>query len=329
MSLARTVSSDAPHARQAGESRSKSPQLGQMKGIMGVAFLSWGAARGAVLRLYPRPPTVKRVISATGQLLQEWGLRQDGPQHRGAHTLVTPVRTADGQAAVLRIGLDDLGRHEHLVLRRWGGDGAVRLLRADPHRRALLVERAHPRGLDSAPGHDAAEVIAGLYRRLHVPALPQLPSLASLVQEWVAEFAGLPRGAPIPHRLVEQAAALGRDLLGEADSERVLHGDLHPGTVLAADRAPWLATAPRPVNGDPHFEVAPVLWHRWDRLAGGVRDGVRARFHAVVDAAGFDEDRARAWVIVRVVHEATRAIARGAHTDELTRLVAIAKAVQD
>jgi hypothetical protein len=34
-------------------------------------------------------------------------------------------------------------------------------------------------------------------------------------------------------------------------------------------------------------------------------------------------------VIVRVVHEATRAIARGAHSDELTRLVAIAKAVQD
>ena len=32
-----------------------------------------------------------------------------------------------------------------------------------------------------------------------------------------------------------------------------------------------------------------------------MRDGLRRRFHALVDAAGLDEARARDWVVVRMV----------------------------
>ena len=93
--------------------------------------------------------------------------------------------------------------------------------------------------------------------------------------------------------------------------------------MLAGDREPWLAIAPEPLSGDPHFEVAPLLWHRWDELAGDVRRGVRARFHAVIDAAMLDEERARDWVIVRAVLRAAT------DPDQVTRCVAIAKSVQD
>jgi len=96
--------------------------------------------------------------------------------------------------------------------------------------------------------------------------------------------------------------------------------------VLAADREPWLAISPTSLNGDPHYELAPMLWNRWDELAGWVRDGVRQRFYALVDAAGFDEDRARAWTLVRVVREAVRAM--NAHGD-VTRFVTLAKAIQN
>jgi streptomycin 6-kinase len=115
---------------------------------------------------------------------------------------------------------------------------------------------------------------------------------------------------------------LSRELADEPAST-VVHGNLHYANVLAADRDPWLAIAPRPANGDPHYEVAPMLWHRWDELTGDIRDGVRRRFYALVDAAGFDEDTARAWVIVRVVQQATRDAAN------LTKYIALAKAVQD
>jgi len=69
-----------------------------------------------------------------------------------------------------------------------------------------------------------------------------------------------------------------------------------------------------------------MLWGRWEELAGNIRDGVRRRFYTLVDAAGFDEDRTRAWVIVRVVQQAIRELA---NPTSLTTYVALAKAVQD
>jgi len=230
------------------------------------------------------------------------------------------VRTFDGTRAVLKVGSPS--EHAHLVLRRWAGAGAARLLRADPPRRAVLLERLRAESLETVPDVDACEVVAGLYRRLHVSAMPQLRTLTSQLEQWGTEFDGLPRSAPIPHRLVEQAHALTRDF-AEGPNDTVLHGDLHYGTVLAADREPWLAIAPKPLNGDPHYELAPMLWHRWDELAGDVRHGVQRRFYRLVDAVALDEDRARGWVLVRVVREAMRDPAN------VTKYVALAKAVQN
>ena len=210
------------------------------------------------------------------------------------------------------------------MLRRWGGDGAVRLLRADPRRRALLLERLRPQDLGTLPDVEACEVVAGLYRRIHIPALPQLHTLTSLLERWTSDFEALPRSAPIPHRLVEQAIALCRDLAPIRRARAASStGTCTMRTVLAADREPWLAIAPKPINGDPHYELAPMLWNRWDELAGHVRDGIRRRFYTLVDAAGFDEERARAWVVVRVLREAARDPAN------VTKYVALAKAVQD
>jgi streptomycin 6-kinase len=257
-------------------------------------------------------------VSGVDDLVDEWDLRAEGDVVRGARSVVMAVRSPDGVRAVLKVGHAE---HEHLVLRRWNGDGAARLLRADPHRHALLLERLRPESLESVSDVDACDVVAALYDRLHVPAMPQLPSRSELLAQWADEFAALPRSAAIPHRLVEQAATLCRDLSTEPDSV-VLHGNLHSGNVLAADREPWLAISPQSINGDPSYEVAPMLWHRWDELADKVRFGVQRRFYALVDAAGFDEDRARGYAVIRVVRAATQDAAN------LTMYVALAKAVQ-
>lgn len=272
------------------------------------------------------PATVRNRMAA-------WDLRPDGDALHGWCSLVLPVRTADGAAAVLKVGFpDEESEHEHLALRRWGGDGAVRLMSADPPRRALLLERLRSDDLTGLWDIEACEVVAGLYRRLHLPAPPQLRSLGSYVERWSADLGGLARSAPIPRRLVEQAITLGAELTADpAGAGAMIHGDLHYENVLAADREPWLVIDPKPMNGDPHYEIAPMLWNRWDELAGHIRDGVRRRFHTLVEAAGFDEDRARAWVIVRMVHNAMWALDDGPEADPgwLTTCIAIAKAVQD
>ncbi len=134
------------------------------------------------------------------------------------------------------------------------------------------------------------------------PALPQLRTVTSYVERWIADLGRLPVNGPVPRRMVEQATSLSRDLVADpASSARVVHGDLHYANVLASDRAAWLAIDPKPMNGDPHYEVAPMLWNRTEELAGDLRGGLRRRFHALVDAGGLDEDRARDWVVVREV----------------------------
>ena len=57
---------------------------------------------------------------------------------------------------------------------------------------------------------------------------------------------------------------------------------------------------------------------------------LRRRFHTLVDVAGLDEDRARDWVVVRMVHNMSWAVIDGdPDEDYLTMCVAIIKAVQE
>ena len=284
---------------------------------------------------------VERLPTRLAGLLEEWELTPDGWSMHGYCSIVVPVRTSDGEPAVLKVAFDadEESQHEHLVLQHWGGRGAVRLLRAEPHRRAMLLERLHPEDLTSVPDLEACEVVATLYPRLHLPALPQLLTVSSYVERWSAALATMPRNAPVPRRMVEHALSLARDLVADPASTGVIvHGDLHYFNVLAADREPWLVIDPKPMSGDPHFELAPMLWNRMEELGDAVRAGVRRRFHTLVDAAGLDEARARDWVIVRMVLNAQWAVQdaqrddRDLSADErdwITSCIAIVKAVQD
>ncbi len=261
-------------------------------------------------------------------LLEEWELAPDGEERSGRCAVVLPVRTAAGTPAALKVSVPHWeAETEHLALQHWHGNGAVRLLRADPRRFALLLERLHTEDLTDVWDVEACEIVAGFYERLHVPAPPQLVTLSSCVRRWTAELAELPRDAPIPRRMVEQAISLGRDLAADEGTDgRLVHTDLHYENVLAADREPWLVIDPKPLSGDPHFEVAPLLWNRWEELAGDIRRGVRARFHAAIDAAGLDEDRARDWVVFRMV---VNAMWDPDDDDWVTTSITVAKSVQD
>ncbi|WP_432479670.1 aminoglycoside phosphotransferase family protein [Nocardioides sp. GXQ0305] len=206
-----------------------------------------------------------RLPGLRDELVGEWGLTVDGAPRHGFCSLVLPVRDPAGVPTVLKVGLpDDESEHEALALRHWHGDGTVRLLRADPRRRAMLLERLHEHDLSDLWDVEACEVVAGFYARLHRPALPQLRPLTTYVGRWLDGLDEVRREMPVPPRMVEQALHLGRALVADPGSTGVLiHGDLHFENVLAADREPWLVIDPKPMSGDPHFEPG-----RCSRTAG-------------------------------------------------------------
>ena len=189
---------------------------------------------------------VDRLPALARDLLDEWELTVDGALMNGFCSLVVPVLTADGQRAVLKLHTDaddDESEFEHLALQHWHGNGTVLLLRADPRRRAMLLERLHPRDLTTIGDLEACEVVAGLYGRIHVPALPQLRTITSYVERWTADLEALPRDAPIPRRMREQCVSLARDLVADPASV----GSDHPRRPAPPQRA---GRRPRALAGD-------------------------------------------------------------------------------
>jgi streptomycin 6-kinase len=247
-----------------------------------------------------------RAPRLSDDLIGEWRLRVDGPTMAGSCAMVVPVRTADDRAGVLKLSWPHWeAETEHLALRAWQGDGAVELWRADPRRYALLLERVRSDcDLHTLDVLDACEVVAQLYGRLHRAPLPQTRRLSELCREWTARLPPLLEANLISRRFVSQAARLMTDFADdEATDSALIHSDLHFFNVLAADREPWLVIDPKPLAGDPAYEVAPLLWNRWEAAmaAASPRQALLNRMFSVVDVAGLDEDRVRDWIVVREV----------------------------
>ncbi|MFD3978535.1 aminoglycoside phosphotransferase family protein [Streptomyces griseus] len=240
--------------------------------------------------------------------LERWGLRPDGPSMSGMCALVLPVvREADGRPAALKLQtVDEETAGEPVALRAWtdAGAGAVELLGHDPETGAMLLERLDERRPLSgeADVRDAVAVLGAVLARLvAVPAPPGLRTLGDVVGRMLA---ALPEKAALladaaDRRLLADCAAAVREVAGEP-GDRLLHWDLHYDNVLAgradAGRAgEWIALDPKPLAGDPGFELFPALDNLFDA------DEVVWRFDALTEALGLDRERARAWTLGRVL----------------------------
>jgi streptomycin 6-kinase len=221
----------------------------------------------------------------------------------GVSALVLPVLRADGTPAVLKLQLlDEESEGEPVALRAWDGDGAVRLLDHDPATGTMLLERLDAgRMLSALPGtREAVLVIARLLA--HLTALPAPPGLRRLGDITRAMLEQTPRALEhVPdaeaRRLIADCAAAVREVADEP-GDRLLHWDLHDENVLASDRAPWLAIDPKPLAGDPGFELWPALHNRFEA------DEIRWRFDAMTDVLALDRTRARAWTLGRLLQTA-------------------------
>ncbi|HEV7713467.1 MAG TPA: aminoglycoside phosphotransferase family protein [Asanoa sp.] len=201
---------------------------------------------------------------------------------------------------------------EGLALRTWAGDGAARLLREDPPTWTLLIERLDPdRDLRPVPEESAVQIIAALLNRLNAhTAPPGIPRLADTAARMIAdtEAAAALLADPAEGRLIRRWADIVAEVADEA-GDQLLHWDLHYENVLASDREPWLAIDPKPLAGDPGFEICPALWNRWDDAAP--ERTIRRRFDVMVDAMGLDRQRAVAWTVGRTLQNSIWSVEDG------------------
>ncbi|WP_451916695.1 aminoglycoside phosphotransferase family protein [Actinomadura rubrobrunea] len=197
---------------------------------------------------------------------------------------------------------------EASALAAFDGRGAVRLLRTDLERGALLLERVAPgrpaRDLVPARDAEATTAIASVMRRLHVPPPPdsELPDLLTQARAFDDYAARHGENGPLPLDMVLRAGGLMRELCASAAERVVLHGDLHHDNVLRAAREPWLAIDPHGLVGDPGYDVGAMLFNP----DPGDRDEkptalVPARVEQLADELAMPLDRVVAWGFVKAV----------------------------
>jgi streptomycin 6-kinase len=211
----------------------------------------------------------------------EWGLALGPRLALARYSFVAPA----GEDAILKVTPpeDDEADEEADALALWDGDGAVRLLRRDPARRAILLERVVPGGdLSRLPEDEATAIAVDVGRRLWRPAAAPYRSVHDHVPRWLAN-AGAPALAVELYERLEK-----RD-------DTLVHGDFHHHNVLRSARG-WLAIDPKPYLAEPEYDVATFLWNPLPaRLRG---EHLEARIAAFA-GAGLDEGRIRSWTVIR------------------------------
>jgi streptomycin 6-kinase len=207
-------------------------------------------------------------------LARKWGLTLEEPLHSDA-SVVIPAGDV-----VLKVNADwhFEAEHEADALARYQGEGAVRLVRRDDERRALLIERCRP-GTPLWDERDEIAVVSALLPRLCIEIDEPHPfrSVAGEADRWLRE---LPERYA-PSELLDAALQVFRTV--DRDAKHLVNQDLHGGNVLRAEREPWLVIDPKPLVGEREIDGVGLL-----RNADDPRCWVDA-------LAGLGYDRERLW----------------------------------
>jgi streptomycin 6-kinase len=224
------------------------------------------------------------------------------------------VRMVDGSEAVLKLsptggGQDEVNALEAYALRRWGGEGAVKVFEADARVGALLIERCVPGvSLDTLP--DEQMLIAGceVARRLHRAADGDderlLGNAVTNVAERVARLdeAMEAMGHPLSARAERVITRFHEELSAAGSTLVVCHGDMNPGNLLAAERMDWLAVDPLPVRAPAAYDAASLVWSKrpWVLAAPDPAALLRRRVRLAAAALGAEAREVRGWTLVRL-----------------------------
>jgi streptomycin 6-kinase len=236
-------------------------------------------------------PDLESMRAIAAEVAAEWELELGEPFALSRYSYVAPV----GDERVLKVAWhgDDESLHEANSLELWNGNGAVRLLRSDVERRALLEERARPgNDISELPENVALSIAVGVGRRLWRPAGTPFRWIGDHVPVWIDNGE---RDGDEGSELIPLARALYAEL--EVGRETLIHGDFHHHNILShGDR--FVAIDSKAMLGDPEYDVPsflrnPLPFRMVDRSV------IERRIAAFV-AVGLDDFKIRAWTVIRL-----------------------------
>jgi streptomycin 6-kinase len=202
------------------------------------------------------------------ELERDWSITVGRSYEDPTEAFVAEATLADGTPAVLKVHIARAGAHavnEITVLRLAGGQGCVRLLRADPSRGALLLERLGPSLRQFELGiTERHEILCAAAARVWRPAAGcELPTGADKGRR-LADFipaAWEKLGRPCSERAIADAlSCLSRRIAAHDDERAVLvHGDVHQWNALQAAGAGFKLVDPDGLIAEAEYDMGILM----------------------------------------------------------------------
>jgi streptomycin 6-kinase len=236
------------------------------------------------------PRVAERLRATAEEVAREWGVPLGERLLAGRFSFVAFA----GDNAVLKVVPveDDEADHEADALALLAGDGAVRLLRHDRARRAILIERARP-------GDDASRLSEPEAIRIAIAAAKKIwrPAARGSPYRWIGDHVPRWLDNAGDHYLVREAKEIYATM--HPSDGTLVHGDFHHHNLLS-HRDGWVVIDPKPMVGDPEFDVPTFLWNPIGHEP--TRESVERWIGAFADA-GLDANLLRKWAIVRGTYQ--------------------------
>ena len=223
-------------------------------------------------------------------LEQDWAITIGTTLSGGTAAFVAEATMQTGEIAIVKLGTPGTvaGRHEAEVLRRADGKGYVRLLRHDPARGAMLLERLdEPLEMLDLPYERQIDIMCAtlLQAWSPVPADLDCPTGAdkanglaqSILSIWHAA------GQPCSQAVVDTALMYCKDRAAAYRPENAVlaHGDPHPANILAqpgSEPLQFRFIDPDGLAIEPAYDLG-VLLRAWHEGIQGRRAHDMARGH--------------------------------------------------
>ena len=200
-------------------------------------------------------------------LCQDWRIAIGRVLSGGSEALVAEATLEDGTLAILKVLTpreDDFARHEITALQLADGVGCAKLLRADPARDAMLLERLGRPLADLGMGREERlAILADAAQRVWRPAAGCGLFTGAEKGRWLIDYISRQRealGRPCSERAIALAMdCLDRRIAAHDDARSVLvHGDIHENNTLEADGS-FKLIDPDGLLAEPEYDLGVII----------------------------------------------------------------------
>jgi len=249
---------------------------------------------------------LKDLPQIIAELSKIWSLTVERPFPNLSYNFVAPCICESGEA-VLKIA-PPLNNpeifNEARFLQMANGKGAVKLLKIDESRRAIVLERLSPganlKEVCRADEPEAVTIAIKIMRKI----LKEPPEISAFrrFEDWFEVFEKA-ANTKFPDEFISKASRFYEELSSASKRKFLIHGDLHHENILSAKREPFLAIDPKGIIGDIGYEIAVFLNnHLWGlatepNLKEKLNDAVRQ----FSEAFEIEPRELRKWAFAQIV----------------------------